>query len=183
MSPDTDRKERENGPEAGTRWSAVLQQVHEASQSDAPWYQKVGVFLAWAVGIALAVGIATLLVLAVVDLFSPERMLNPMTISNWLFYAAVIILFAGLLAPSASDLEASAQERRRKAQSQSSATRRATAAQLEADDKESVLDRLDRRRQNALRRRMERVYNPWLGRLSASALFCFGLAMLAWVLA
>jgi hypothetical protein len=179
MAFDTGRGKQDNDVEDGTRWSAVLQQVYEASQDDAPWYQKAGVFLIWSVGIALAAGIATIVLLGVVDLFSAERLLAPRTMSDWLFWAAALILFGGLLAPPPQESEEPTQGKRIRGTSKPSVTRSAANVEPKADEKESLVDRLDRRRQRAVRRRLMQVYNPWRWRMWVASVFCFLLSMLA----
>ena len=177
-----DRKEGDNDVQ-DTTWSAILRQVDESSQSEGPWYKKLGVLLAWSAGIALGVGIATILILAIVDLFSPARMLNARTMSDWLFYAAALVLFSGLLAPTAQDMERSTRERQQKDRFRASSSQRASTVRQEAEDRRSLMDRLDERRERAVRRRLMRVYNPWQWRLWLSAILCFGLAILAGVFA
>jgi hypothetical protein len=88
------------------------------------------------------------------------------------------VLFGGLLSPTSSDLEESTKDKRRSDSAQPSVTQKASTTREPAEAKESLFDRLDNRRERAMRKRLLNVYNPWRWRLWASAVFCFCLSML-----
>ena len=50
-------KQRDQEPEE-ERWSTVLEQVHEEHQEQGPWWQRIGVFFAWAGGLAGVAAVA-----------------------------------------------------------------------------------------------------------------------------
>jgi hypothetical protein len=178
MVPGSDRPQ--TGSEDGDeRWSSVLQQVHEGARTGRPWYQEVGIFFAWAAGIAVGTGVAALLILLLVDLFSTGRLFTARSASDWLFWAASLLLFSGLLAPSAADVKDSSSTRQTGGAQRSSATQR--SARIESSESSSTRSPAERRAQ-AVRKRLLRVYNPWRWRLWASAFFCFGLSVLAGLL-
>lgn len=177
------------------RWSTVLRQVDEAHQTKQPWHQRVGIFLAWSAGIGLAAGLVTLLLLLIVDLFTPGPVFSPRAASDWLFWASTLLLFGGLFAPSATDMARTAKERQGWKErhtpkpAESSASRYAqigriasgaerTEPEPEEPEPEEDLEPVEDRRVDAVRRRLMRVYNPWRWRLWASAIFCFFLSIL-----
>ena len=66
------RAENEEAPEAREtgekRWSNILQEVGEEYKIEGPWWRRLGVFLAWAGGLAVAAGVLATIVLLIVDL-------------------------------------------------------------------------------------------------------------------
>jgi hypothetical protein len=147
-------KPRDQEPEE-ERWSTVLEQVHEEHQDKGPWWQRIGIFFAWAGGFAGAATVAAALLLLIVDLFSAGRLFTVRTLSDWMFWVAAFLMFGGLLAPSATELEKATSKREKS-----------------KNDGESRLTR-------SVRKRIRRVYNPWRWRLWASAVLAFGLSVLA----
>ena len=169
-----------NVPEQEDRWSDILHEVHDASKTGRRWYQEIGLFVAWSFGIGASVALVTFILLLIVNLFTSERLLSGHTPSNWLFWASALLLFSGLLAPSASEMADSTQKRNeRKKKTNFAVTRRTLNAtqtsNSSAEDQRSSTER----RSEAVRKRLMRVYNPWRWRLWASALVCFGFSGLA----
>jgi len=176
------RKERADD-EREEHWSGVLREVHDEMQTGRPWYVQVGLFFAWSAGIAVGAAIVAILILGIVDLFSAGRVFNVRTASDWLFWTAALLLFSGLLAPSASEFGQTTGNRRTRQPNVPFATQRASARPQTDPEEQASTRSPDERRRDALRKRMLRVYNPWRWRLWASALFCFGLSVLTGVLA
>lgn len=181
MVADRDRPTTGDMPEREGRWSDVLQEVHDASRTGRRWYQEAGVFAAWAFGIGTSVALITLILLLIMDLFSPEQLFRGFAPSNWLFWSSALLLFSGLLAPSASDLAESTQKRndRQKKKTNFAVTRRTSSTTQAADVSPEDTRSAAERRSDAVRKRLMRVYNPWRWRLWASALVCFGFSGLA----
>jgi hypothetical protein len=169
-SPDApERSQRVADEPQEERWSSVLREVHDESRDNRPWSQKAGEFLAWAGGIALAADVAAIVVLGIVALVS-QGPFTPMEISNWLFWVTCILLFGGLLAPTTTDLQDSAEDRRqRNTRSGASATQRSSSRTRPAAEERGSLQSLETRRVRQLRKRLRRIYNPWRWRLWASA--------------
>jgi hypothetical protein len=178
-----DRESPSSAPdqEGESRWSNVLQEVHDASQTGRRWYQELGLLVVWAVGIGTSAALATLILLLIVDLFSSQRLLNGRTISDWLFWTSALLLFSGLLAPSASDLRDSTKKRnqQKKKKTNFAVTRSASSQNTATEPAISAAEK----RTDAVRRRLQRVYNPWRWRIWASALVSFGFSMLAGLVA
>jgi len=174
-------------PASKERWSDILSQVHKETQTGGPWYLQVGIFCAWAAGIALAAGIVTIVLLLIVDLFSAGRLFTARNISDWLFWTSALLLFAGLLSPSASDINKPTKRpsgmRRSFTAQQSSSTQRSSATQRALAPKEQPAAAPGERRLRNMRKRLMRVYDPWRWRLWASALFSFALSVLTGLLA
>ena len=178
---------------SGERWSDILGQVHGETQTGRPWYLQVGIFGAWAAGIALAAGIATAVLLLIVDLFSAGRLFTARSLSDWLFWASALLLFAGLLSPSASDInkptkrpggmKRSFTAQRSSSTRRSSATQRSSTTQRALEPKEQPAAAPEERRLRAVRKRLMRVYDPWRWRLWGSSLFSFAFSVLAGLLA
>ena len=181
MVADRDRSANDGMPDREGHWSDVLQEVHDASRTGRKWYQEAGVFLAWAFGIGTSVALITFFLLVIANLFTAEPLLSGYAPSNWLFWAAALLLFSGLLAPSASDLAESTQKRsdRQKKKTNFAVTRRTTTSTQTADTSMEDARSAAERRSDAVRKRLMRVYNPWRWRLWASALVCFGFSGLA----
>ena len=178
MIADRESPPTANEPDREDRWSNILEEIHDASKTGRRWYEGVGVFLAWAVGIGTSVALITLILLLAVDLFSPQRLFNGRTVSDWLFWGSALLLFSGLLAPSASDLKDSTQKRSEKRKKTNFSVTRQSSSSAETPS----LSAADRR-SDAIRKRLLRVYNPWRWRLWASALVSFGYSMLAGLVA
>ena len=155
-APEEKKKEEEQAEEE-TRWADVLEDVYEEQQTGKPWWQNVGIFLAWAAGFAGAAAVVVIVLLGIVDLLSKESLFNARTLSDWLFWASAILMLLGLISPSASD--------------QANAGRKKGERKKTSDDAS--------RQTRSLRRRIRRVYDPWRWRLWAAAIFAFGLSMLA----
>ncbi len=182
MASDIERRPVEQGPpeeeQPEERWSNILKEVHEASKTGLPWYHQVGIFVAWAAGIGLGMGIVTLLLLLIADLFAAGRLFTGRNASDWLFWASALLLFSGLLAPSTSDSTEPIDPRRPK-----SATSRTSSAQRAAQSEPPSARSFEERQARAVRKRLLRVYNPWRWRLWASSVVCFSLSVLAGMLA
>jgi hypothetical protein len=184
MVTDRDRRSTADVPEDEGRWSNILQEVHDASRTGRRWYQEIGLFLAWALGIGTSVALITFVLVLIVVLVSPGLRLSGTMVSDWLFWASALLLFSGLLAPSASDLADSTQKRNEKRKKTNfSVTRRTSSSVQTADVSAEDLRSSAERRSDAVRKRLMRVYNPWRWRLWASALVSFALSMLAGLLA
>jgi hypothetical protein len=169
-------REEQDQPQ-GEQWSSVLQDVHKEHQPGMPWYRQVGLFFAWSGGIALAADAAVILVLLVVALVSTVQF-TAFEVSNWLFWTSCVLLFAGLFAPSASELQETAEDRQARSSRHSSTTRRSSTTQRASDDDRAPVVSVQDRRLRAMHRRLRRVYNPWRWRLWASAGISFALTVL-----
>jgi hypothetical protein len=137
-----------------SRFDRILQQIG-AEQPDQPWYLKLGISAGWAVAISLAAALVTAIIWATVTLISPNRQFTLRSLSDAVFWAAALLMLAGLVSPSASDLQ--------------------------GRDKSKKRDRpksLEERRERAMERRVKRVYDPWRWRIWAAAALTFGLAIL-----
>lgn len=178
---------QQTDPASEERWSGILKQVHEETQTGRTWYLQIGIFCAWAAGIALATGIVTVVLLLIVDLFSAGRLFTARSISDWLFWTSALLLFAGLLSPSASDINKPTKTpggmRRSFTSQRSSSTQRSSATQRASQPEEQPTAAPEERRLRAVRKRLMRVYDPWRWRLWASSLLSFGLSVLAGLLA
>jgi hypothetical protein len=155
----------------GERVGGVLQEIQDEYQTGEPWQQRILSFLAWSGGVAGATGLALMLLLLIVELFTAGRQFTARALSDWFFWGAALLLLAGLLAPSASEVQESSRQRSSRGR-QRSATQRSTGEKMPQRPFQS-------RRDRAMRRRLLRVYNPWRWRLWASALLCFALSMIA----
>jgi hypothetical protein len=179
----TEPYEEQGQPQEQDRWSSMLQEVHEEHQTGAPWYQQVGVFFAWAGGIALSADVVAVLALLFASLVS-QIQFTVTQMLNWLFFASCALLFAGLFAPSAAELQETAADRQAHSRrrsftpQRSSSTQRASSGRRASDDDRAPVRSADERRMRAIRRRLRRVYNPWQWRLWASALISVGVMAL-----
>lgn len=192
MEPRTD--DQESSIDTGTRerWSQVLSEVERERNSGNPWWKNAGIFMAWAAGFAAAAGIVVVVLVLTVSLLSPGQAFSARTLSDWLFWAAALLMVFGLLSPSAADAEKQVSNRRQGRRNSSqrrtsgaqrrasptqrqSSTQRASPDQNQAQEQQSQPDRMS----ESLRRRLRRVYDPWRWRLWAAALLTFGLSMLA----
>jgi hypothetical protein len=185
MVAERDRSSSEDTAEGEGRWSDVLQELHDASQTGRRWYEELGMFAAWAFGIGTGVALITFVLVLIVVLVSPGLQLSGTIVSDWLFWASALLLFSGLLAPSASDLADSTQKRneKRRKKTNFSVTRRTSSTVQASDVSEQDQRSAAERRSDAVRKRLMRVYNPWRWRLWGSALVSFGFSMLAGLVA
>jgi cytochrome c biogenesis protein CcdA len=138
------------------RWLNVLEEVVEEQQTGRPWWQNVGIFLAWAAGFAVAASLAATLILALVELFQKGRQFTVITLSNYVFWASALLMVVGALSPSSVDLQG-ASDKKKKEEEGGAGEGRAT---------------------QMLRRRMRRMYDPWRWRLWAGAILAFALSAL-----
>ncbi len=186
MVSETEHQQTDQASEE--RWSDILGRVHEETQTGRPWYQQVGIFFAWAAGIALAAGIVTVVLLLIVDLFSAGRLFTARSLSDWLFWTSALLLGGGLLSPSASDINKptkrpSGMRRSFTAQRSSAAQRSSVTQRAAKPQEEQPVENSQERRLRAVRKRLMRVYDPWRWRLWASSLLSFSLSVLAGLLA
>jgi len=147
----------EGTPEEQERWGSLLQKVADEQRSHAPWYVRLGISLAWSAAIAVAAGIVSALVLAIRALLSANVQFTLANLSDHCFWAAALLMIAGMVSPPASDLE-----RVR------SRNRREQVRSLTAEE----------RRARAMERRLRRIYDPWRWRIWGGAALAFGLAIL-----
>jgi hypothetical protein len=138
-----------------TRWLDVLEEVVEEQETGRPWWQNVGIFLAWAAGIALAAGLVATIILGIVELFKGGRQFIGRTLSDYIFWASALLMIAGFLMPTSVNPEGGTGKK----------------AEKKAESREE-------RTTTMLRRRMRRMYDPWRWRLWAGAALCFGLSAL-----
>jgi hypothetical protein len=192
MEPRTEDQESSIHTGNRERWSQVLSEVERERNTGNPWWKNVGIFLAWAAGFAAAAGIIVVVLVLIVSLLSPGMAFSGRTVSDWMFWAAALLMVFGLLSPSAADAEkqvnsrrqgrknssqrrASGVQRRASATQRQSSTQRASPDQNQAQEQQPQPDRMS----ESLRRRLRRVYDPWRWRLWGGALLTFGLSMLA----
>lgn len=138
------------------RWSSVLAEFDQERQRGEPWYWVVGTFVAWAAGFAGAAAVLVTVLLLLSDLFSAGQLFTARNLSDWMFWAAALLMVLGLVAPSSADVEGSSRK----------------------TDKDKGAKEDDTGISRTLRRRLRRVYNPWRWRLWASAAFAFGLSVI-----
>jgi len=136
------------------RWGQILEEFTDEQKSDRPWIQRAGIYLVWAIGFALAAGVVVAIVLLIMDLFAKARLFTARNLSDWIFWAAALLMVVGLVAPSAGD-----------------------AGQLTSRQKRESA-RAEDRQSRAIRRRIRSVYDPWRWRFWGAALFTFGLSVL-----
>jgi cytochrome c biogenesis protein CcdA len=137
------------------RWLNVLEEVVEEQETGRPWWQNLGIFLAWAAGFAVAAALAATLILGIVELFKSGRQFTVRTLSDYVFWASALLMLGGLLSPTSGGPDAVAGK---KGQSQ--------------------VDAGEGRSTRILRQRMRRMYDPWRWRLWAGAILAFGLSVL-----
>jgi hypothetical protein len=147
----------EKTPEEQERWGGLLQKVAAEELSDEPWYVRLGVTLAWSAGIAVAAGIVATLVWALRALISANVSFGLASLSDHCFWAAALLMLAGMFSPSVSDLERMRERGKRER------TRPKTA---------------EERRAQSMERRLRRIYDPWRWRIWGGAGLTFGLAVL-----
>jgi hypothetical protein len=133
----------------------VLEEVVEEQQTGRPWWQNLGLFLAWAAGFALAAALAATVILGLVELFRAGRQFTVTTLSNSVFWASAILMIVGFLTPTSAGPERGAGKR----------------------EHNKVAPREGRTTQ-ILQRRMRRMYDPWRWRLWAGAILTFGISAL-----
>ena len=179
----TENEQAEQGTtELGDRWSTILAEVHESHKSTQPWYQRLGITLAWSAGIGFSMAIVVLLLLVIVNLFTKENLLTARDASNWLFYGSALLLLAGLVAPTATGEEDDSNTSRSDARTEAASTQRPSGRQGANVDDRKLVRTFEERQARAMRKRLLQVYNPWRWRLWLSFAFCFSLSMLVWVL-
>ncbi len=147
----------------------MMEQQENQEQPRPAWGKRVGEFFAWSGGFAGTAVIAALLILLIADLFSAKRLFTFRGASDATFWAASLVLLAGLLAPSSSDLE--------------SLNRRPGQSKSPADSQPyqgggGWLTRMDERAARLRQRRIQRVYNPWRWRLWFASLLTMGISVL-----
>jgi hypothetical protein len=138
-----------------TRWGQVLEEVVEEQGEKKPWWLNLGVFLAWAAGIAVAMALVVTLALGIFELVSPGQQFTARKLSDWIFWSAAILMVVGLLAPSASD----------------------TSRSSNKDKKQGPVPKESKSTQ-AMRKRIQKVYDPWRWRIWGAAILTFGIAVL-----
>jgi hypothetical protein len=153
-APDKDAPQ-DSSPGDEKRWINVLEEVVEEQDRGLEWWQKLGTFLAWAAGFAMAAALVATLILALVELFKAGRQFDATTLSNYLFWASALLMLAGFLTPTSGNLE---------------------GVRGKKDKSAPALQ--ESRSTRVLRNRMRRMYDPWRWRLWASALLAFGITML-----
>ena len=166
MRSPTRREATSDKGQGDQRWSRVLAEVdREQRQTADPWYRAAGISLAWAAGFAGASAVLVIAILLMRDLFSAERLFTARNVSDWIFWAAALLMVMGLIVPPPSSLEGSF---------------RGAGQDQNNQDKDSQED--DSGLSRTLRRRLRRVYNPWRWRLWASAALAFSLSVLVGLL-
>jgi len=164
------------------RWSAILADVHDQHKPTQPWYQRLGINLAWSAGIGFSTGIVVLLLLVIVNLFTKTKLLTARNASDWLFWGSALLLLFGLVAPTETGEEENSNTSRSSTRTRAASTRRATSRQVSSADDKKPVRTFEERQARAMRKRLLRVYNPWRWRLWLSAVFCFSLSVLMGVL-
>lgn len=151
--------------------------------------QSVGIFVAWAGGLAGGAALLVAIVVLSADLFVAGRLFTLPRFSDGMFYAFVALMIAGVIAPAMTDRTRLAQpdsqdeteddpEIKRvsgafaRCGSQSAAS---TPSKSPLGLSEKELDRVRR----LARKRMARVYNPWPWRFWVASLIAFGIAVLS----
>jgi hypothetical protein len=147
--------DKEPPKEKGMRWGQVLEEVVEEQGERKPWWLNVGIFLAWAAGIAVAAALVATIVLGIVELFSAGQQFTARKLSDWIFWTAAILMVFGLVAPSASD-----------------------ASRSSGNDKKKQPVAQESKTTQAMRKRIQKVYDPWRWRIWGAAILCFGIAVL-----
>lgn len=137
------------------RWLNVLEEVVEEQETGRPWWQTLGIFLAWAAGFAVAAALAATLALGIVELFKSGRQFTIRTLSDYVFWASALLMLGGLLSPTSGGTDA-----------------------ITGKKAKSEVDVGEGRSTRMLRQRMRRVYDPWRWRLWAGAILAFGISML-----
>ncbi len=154
--PGQNGPQRERGPQdEDKRWLNVLEEVVTEHRTGRPWWQNLGLFLAWAAGFAVAAALVATLILALVELFQRGRQFTARTLSDYVFWASAVLMIGGFLTPASEGLGRS-------------------TGKTDQEEDESREERTTR----ALRRRIRRVYDPWRWRVWAGALLAFGIAAL-----
>ena len=141
--------------EKGKRWLDVLEEVVNERETGRPWWKKLGLFLAWAAGFALAAGLAATVVLGIVELFKSGRQFTGRTLSDYIFWASALLMLFGFLSPASGGLEGVTSKK----------------GSNEPDGQQG-------RSTRALQKWMRRMYDPWRWRLWAGAILAFCLSAL-----
>ena len=141
-------------PSGRSGLSQLLEEVEQEHETGLPWWKNVGIFIAWAGGLAGAAAVVTAVLLLIVDLFSANRLFTFRSLSDWVFWATALLAVFGLLAPSSTDLAAGSGRKKQDASRDEDRTTR------------------------SIRRRLRKVYDPWRWRLWAAAVIEFGISAL-----
>jgi hypothetical protein len=179
--PTENEQPKQEPPEGEDRWSAILADVHEKHRSTQPWYLRLGITLAWSAGIGISMGLITLLLLVIANLFTKEKVLTARNASDWIFWASALLLFSGLLAPTSSGEEENSSSPRQGSTKRPAITQRAASGQGSNSEGKPVRT-FEERQARSMRKRLMQVYNPWRWRLWLSSVFCFSLSVLMGVL-
>lgn len=137
------------------RWLNVLEEVVEEQETGRPWWQNLGIFLAWAAGFAIAAALVATLFLGIVELFKSGRQFTISTLSDYVFWASALLMLLGLLSPTSGGMDA--------------VTGKKANSQVDVQEGRST---------RILRQRMRRMYDPWRWRLWAGAILAFGISIL-----
>lgn len=167
MKRDAEREKATQDQESEElRWSHVLAQVNEEYRVEGPWWRRLGIFAAWAGGIAGATAVVVTLLVLIVDLFSSKRLFSALNVSNWIFWASALLMGVGLLSPVAGEVQ--------------SLPGQQTGSKDEEKKRKKDKDREKKKDKDVkkARRRIQRVYNPWRWRFWAAALLAFGISIL-----
>lgn len=141
--------------EKGKRWLDVLEEVVEERETGRPWWKRLGLFLAWAAGFALAAGLAATVVLGIIELFKGGRQFTLRTLSDYIFWTSALLMIVGFLSPASGSLEG--------------VTNKKDSNQPDVQEGRSA---------RLLQKRMRRMYDPWRWRLWAGAILAFALSAL-----
>ena len=142
------------------RWLNVLEEIVEEQQTGRPWWQNLGISIAWAAGFALVAALAAALILLISEIVTKGRQFTALSLSNYVFWASAILMLVGFLSPSGTDLARAADKKGKAGE-----------------------DRRDGRATRMLRQRMRRMYDPWRWRLWAGAIMAFGISALVGLVA
>jgi hypothetical protein len=154
-APPDKAAQQDSSPEDEKRWLNVLEEVVDEQETGLKWWQKLGTFLAWASGFAVAALLAATVILALVELFQAGRQFTAMILSDYLFWASALLMLVGFLVPTSGNLGGTRSKKDRN----------------ETEVREARSTRV-------LRNRMRRMYDPWRWRLWAGAILAFGITML-----
>ena len=142
------------------------------------WQRRTGVFFAWSGGIAGVTVVSLIVIWLIINLFTRGASLAVANLSDWMFWGFAALLGIGVIAPNEQGLEKSIDLKTRTSKRfSSSSTSRATTTTDDEPESEPV-GKFEERRQQAMRKRIARVYNPWRWRFWMSSLFVIGLSIL-----
>jgi hypothetical protein len=143
--------------------------------------QSVGIFVAWAGGLAGGAALLVAIVVLIADLFVAGRLFTLPRFSDGMFYAFVALMIAGVIAPAMTDRTRLAQPDSQDETEDDPEIKRVSGMAPTSPSKsplglsEKELDRVRR----LARKRMARVYNPWPWRFWVASLIAFGIAVLS----